>query len=110
MHLTKPLIAIAVGLLVAGCAAEAPDPGPKFDDEGQRETACMAHQPAAPGARYTDTTLRRTGETLLVLRYYTTNGTKPYCDGAGPTDTDRAWAKLYVDLGADRTNVADPLE
>jgi hypothetical protein len=91
-------------LLVAGCSTEQADPGPKFKDDG-RKIACMAHQPAKPGARYTDADLRRTDETLPVLRYYTTNAEKPYCDGKPPTEIDKAWGTLYVNLGADRKNV-----
>ena len=94
----------------AACTATTPDPGPRFDDETRggavREVSCMKHQPQPPGARYTDDTTRRTGETLALLRYYTANGAKPYCDGRGPTGIDRQWIDLYVRLGADRKNVA----
>jgi hypothetical protein len=97
-------------LCAAACATPPPDPGPRFADEttgGEvRELTCMAHQPRPPGTRYTDAALRRTGETLALLRYYTANGAKPYCDGAGPTGVDRQWVDLYVRLGADRANVA----
>lgn len=104
------------GLIVGAvaCTANAPDPGPRFDDEtvngAVQELSCMKHQPLPPGARYTDTTTRRTGETFALLRYYTANGTKPYCDGKGPTDTDRKWADIYVDLGAAKENVAALLD
>jgi hypothetical protein len=97
---------LLVLLVTAACSGTA-DPGPRFDDGGQRDVACMQHQGLAPGARYTDPNQRRTDETLPLLRYYTANGLKPYCDKAGPSDVDRAWAKLYVDLGADRENVAN---
>jgi hypothetical protein len=92
-------------LLVTACSGTAPDPGPRFAYESG-EPSCMKHQPHPPGTRYTDATRVRTEETLSVLRYYTANGTKPYCDGKGPTDVDRRWADLYVRLGADRDNVA----
>ncbi|WP_231104654.1 hypothetical protein [Haloechinothrix halophila] len=49
--------------------------------------------------------MRRSEETMTLLRYYTSHGRKPYCDGAGPTDVDRAWARLYVELGADPSNL-----
>ncbi|HEY3259435.1 MAG TPA: hypothetical protein VGJ95_04085 [Pseudonocardiaceae bacterium] len=95
--------------LVAGCSAD-PDPGPRFDDggasEGAGEIACMQHQAAPPGLRYTDPDRRRSREVLALLRYYTANGAKPYCDDQAATEVDRRWARLYVDLGADRTNVA----
>ncbi len=95
---------------LAACAAPAPDPGPRFADEATggaaRELTCMKHQERPPGARYTDEQARRTGETFALLRYYTANGAKPYCDGKGPTDVDRQWVDIYVRLGADRANVA----
>jgi len=103
---------LAVLLLGAAtaCAETAPDPGPRFADEttGEvvRELSCMEHQPRSPGTRYTDDKARRTDETLALLRYYTANGTKPYCDDNGPTAIDRQWVDLYVRLGADRENVA----
>lgn len=97
--------ALLSALFVSACTATAPDPGPRFDDEGI-EVSCMKHQPRPPGTRYTDDEQRRTGETLALLRYYTANGAKPYCDGEGPTEVDRRWAELYVRLGADRDNVA----
>jgi len=34
---------------------------------------------------------------LEVFRYYTENGSKPYCDGAGPTAIDKRWARFVVD-------------
>lgn len=103
--------AVLTALLFGAVAAcTAPDPGRRFDDEttggAVRELTCMKHQPQPPGTRYTDDTTRRTGETLALLRYYTANGAKPYCDGHGPTDIDRQWVDIYVSLGADRKNVA----
>lgn len=106
MHLHRRLLpALTLALLVtAGCAD---DGGPVFNDEGGRELSCMQHQPEPPGSRYTaDPAHRNTGELLAVLRYYTAYGKKPYCDGAPPTDVDRAWAELYVQLGAERSHVA----
>jgi hypothetical protein len=111
------LLGAIVSTLLLGavaCTATAPDPGPRFDDEttggNARDLTCMKHQPQPPGPRYTDDTLRRTDETLALLRYYTANGAKPYCDGTGPTDIDRQWADVYVRLGADRKNVAALLD
>lgn len=98
-------ILIALLLALTACSSP-PDPGPRFDDEGQGELTCIKHQPAPPGPRYTDDTLRRTDETLALLKYYTANGKKPFCDNAPATETDRAWAQFYVTLGADKANVA----
>jgi len=94
--------------LTTGCSAgpAGTDPGPRFDDGGAGDIAYMQHQAATPGPRYTEPGRRRSGEVLSLLRYYTANGAKPYCDGAAPTDADRRWARLYVDLGADRAMVA----
>ena len=103
---------VMLALLLAGCTAAptatppAQDPGPLFDTQGQQAITCMAHQSQSPGLRYTDPARRRTDETLPLLRYYTANARKPYCDGNGPSDIDRAWARMYVELGADQSNVA----
>ncbi|MGQ0576555.1 MAG: hypothetical protein ACT4RN_20475 [Pseudonocardia sp.] len=90
----------------AGCAA---DPGPVFDNEGGREVGCMIHQAEEPGARYTDPAQRDTTTNFALLRYYTANGAKPYCDGAPAGDTDRAWAQVYVDLGGTAAKVPSVL-
>ncbi|WP_372666067.1 hypothetical protein [Amycolatopsis kentuckyensis] len=110
-------ISLLLGAVLFGavaCTAPAPDTGPRFDDEAAGgvvpELNCLKHQPQAPGPRYTDDTLRRTDETLALLRYYTANGAKEYCDGGDPTEIDRQWAGLYVRLGADRKNVAALLD
>jgi hypothetical protein len=108
LGVTAVTVVTAAVLTLAACSATPPDPGPRFNDEGQRDTTCMVHQTAAPGPRYTDAAIRETDDTLLLLRYYTANASKPYCDGEASTSADRAWATLYVDLGADRTNV-EPL-
>ncbi|OXM45707.1 hypothetical protein [Amycolatopsis alba] len=98
--------------IVTACSGTAPDPGPRFDDEtvngAMTELTCIKHQPRPPGPRYTDDTLRRTDETFALLRYYTANGAKPYCDGNDVTDVDRQWIDLYVRLGADEKNIKRP--
>ena len=103
------LIVLTTALLAVACSG-GPDPGPRFDDETVdghvRELTCMKHQELPPGARYTEPALRRTEDNLALLRYYTANGGKPYCDGDGPTDVDLRWVEVYVRLGADRENVA----
>lgn len=97
------LPAVALVLLAAGCTD---DGGPRFNAEGGQDVPCMSHQLEPPGSRYTDPERVDTAELLTVLRYYTAHGAKGYCDGAGPTDADRAWARFYVDQGADQENVA----
>ncbi|MFJ1768062.1 hypothetical protein ACIOD2_47635 [Amycolatopsis sp. NPDC088138] len=105
----RTIPALACCLLIAGCSAAPPDPGPVFDNEGNQPVSCMKHQQAEPGARYRDPDRIRTDETLPLLRYYTSNGRKTYCDGAAPSDVDRAWAGVYVGLGAARANVTGVL-
>ncbi|MEO6089123.1 MAG: hypothetical protein ABIQ18_39020 [Umezawaea sp.] len=101
------LFLIATALLVlAGCTQGATAAGVKFDDEGLADVACMKHQPAPPSANYTNEDGGPIDEVLPVLRYYTAHGKKAFCDGAGPSDADKKWAAVYVDLGADKTNVA----
>lgn len=93
---------------VTSCARD--DGGPLFNAEGGRDIACMTHQAQPPGSRYTDPERRNTGEVLQVLRYYTAHGLKGYCDGAGPSAADRAWAEFYVGQGADRARVVPLLD
>ncbi|MFE5571537.1 MULTISPECIES: hypothetical protein [Amycolatopsis] len=98
--------------VVVACSETGSDAGPRFDDETTEgvvtELTCMKHQPRAPGPRYTDDSIRRTDETLALLRYYTANGAKPYCDGGDVTDIDRQWIDVYIALGADEEKVKRP--
>lgn len=105
---TRLLPALAFALLAAtGCAD---DGGPVFSNEGGRQITCMRHQPEPPGSRYTDMQRRNTAELFAVLRYYTANGTKPFCDKAPATEADRAWAEFYVRQAADRDHVKPLLD
>lgn len=61
---------------------------------------CMAHQGRAPGAQDTAPAVPLYF-TLPVIRYYKENGSKPYCDGQGPTAIDQQWARYAVDQGGD---------
>jgi hypothetical protein len=99
------VVALGVLVAVAGCSSP-PAPGPVFDSEGGQEVSCMVHQAEPPGARYLEREMRNTSEVLALMRYYTANGTKPYCDAAPATDADRAWAQLYVNLGGTSEKVA----
>ncbi|MGH3932329.1 MAG: hypothetical protein ACRDTF_20415 [Pseudonocardiaceae bacterium] len=108
MPIRRLLPALTLTLLATiGCAD---DGGPIFNNEGNQEISCLQHQSEPPGSRYTDSERRDTAELLTILRYYTAHGTKPYCDSAQPTEADRAWAELYVQQGADRTNVGPILD
>lgn len=108
MHVRYRLLpALALALLaVGGCAGA----GPVFDNEAGRQVRCLQHQAEPPGTRYTDAETRDTAALFTVLRYYTAHGTKPYCDGAPPTDADRAWAELYLQQTGNRTKVAPILD
>lgn len=99
------LVTLLCGAAVLTACSSPPEPGPVFDNENGTELTCLRHQPQPPGPRYTDESMRNTGETLSLLRYYTAHGRKPFCDNQTATDTDKKWAQLYVTLGADRNNV-----
>lgn len=101
------LAALTLALLLSGCGSNSDDDGTfATGDETAYPLACMEHQPAKPGAQYTGGEDATTALVLKMLRYYTANRTViGFCDGKPPTETDRAWAQLYVDLGAEPANV-----
>lgn len=99
----KKLIVLAV-LALAACSAQ-PAATAQFDDEGQSDVSCMKHQEQTPGEEYFDEGSWDTVVSLSILRYYTSNGSKPYCDGKEATAADQGWRKLYVRMGADQTNI-----
>jgi hypothetical protein len=105
----RAVVATGLLLILTGCSPSPPGPGPLFDNEGGVALTCMKHQPALPGTRYTDLALRNTVEILNVLRYYTANGNKPYCDRNPATGIDKEWAKFYLAQGTVRSNVASIL-
>lgn len=77
-----------------------------FDDQQQASLTCMTHQHELPGLLYTGGTQHAdTAHILQLMQYYTSNGSKPYCDGARPSTIDHAWAKLYVALGGPAAKV-----
>lgn len=92
------VITAAALLAITGCGG--PSGGP-FTSAGPQPLSCMRHQPTAPGADYKDPAKQNMAAGFEVLRYYTANGDRPYCDHKGPTDNDRAWARVYLRLGAD---------
>lgn len=114
-HARIAVLCLAATLATAGCAGGTDDrkaaDTPSFNAESGAELTCIAHQGRPPGAGYTATGGNAdTARILEMLRYYTTHGRKPYCDQQPPTDNDRRWAGLYVELGAARTNVAAILD
>ncbi|MBA3418720.1 MAG: hypothetical protein H0U09_08490 [Geodermatophilaceae bacterium] len=98
--------ALLLLLPLTGCSS---DDG-RFDPGGSGEISCMEHQTEEPGTAYTGGENGDTAAVLAVLRYYVSNGAKPYCDGEPPTETDRMWAQLVVDLGGNADSVAPILE
>jgi hypothetical protein len=103
--------AVGVVLLLGGAAtysvvnASGPGGGAFNDQASEAKPGCMVHQKEKPGKDYTGGAAQDTGKVLRMLRYYSVNGNKAYCDGKAATSTDQAWARLYVDLGADPTKV-----
>lgn len=99
----KKLIVLAV-LALAACSSQG-TATVQFDDEQQSDISCLKHQEQQPGEEYFDEGNWDTVVSLSILRYYTTNGTKPYCDGKTASSADQGWRKLYVQMGADQTNL-----
>lgn len=101
-HIARVGLLLAAFGAVAGCSS-GPEGGPVFNNEGGVELSCMAHQAEKPGTRYTDKATRErlnnTGEIFAMLKYYTSNGKKPYCDGAPASENDKAWGTIYDQLG-----------
>ncbi|MEV4613176.1 hypothetical protein AB0K43_11320 [Kitasatospora sp. NPDC049258] len=99
------LILLAAPLLAA-CGAE---PDGSFDARpGTPSPTCIQHQSQDPGAKYTGGEKSDPRSVLEMMRFYTANGTKAYCDGKPPTATDRRWTELYATLGGDPRHVAQP--
>ncbi len=96
----------AVAVFLAGCSS---DDG-RFDVGDSEDITCMEHQNDEPGEAYTGGDKGDTAAILAVFRYYVSNGSKDYCDGEPPTETDQKWAQLVVDLGGSPDSVAPILE
>ena len=109
---TTVLALLVPVLLLAGCTSDpAPAPAPvRFDAEGDVQLTCMTHQTTVPDGDYTDPARANTGRNLAVFRYYVLNGSLGYCDGAGPTADDRAWAQFSADSTSNRAPVAAILD
>ncbi|SFQ95377.1 hypothetical protein SAMN04488564_10184 [Lentzea waywayandensis] len=100
----KLIVLAALALGLAACSTES-TPTAQFDDERQSDVSCMKHQEQTPGEEYFDEGNWDTVVSLSLLRYYTSNGAKPYCDGKSATDADQGWRKLYVQMGAEKNNL-----
>ncbi|GHH34638.1 hypothetical protein [Lentzea cavernae] len=99
----KKLIVLAA-LALAACSTGG-TPAAQFDDERQADVSCMKHQEQTPEEAYFDEGNWDTVVSLSILRYYTSNGTKPYCDGKTATEADQGWRSLYVRMGAEKNNL-----
>jgi len=67
--------------------------------------ACLLHQTTPPDNAYQGGAPAQPVPQLTFLAYYTAAGTKPFCDAQPATDTDKAWAQLYVQLTTSPDNV-----
>ena len=63
------------------------------------------HQSHAPVKAYEGGTNGHTEVELTFLRYYTSLGTKPFCDGEPANKNDQAWGQLYVRLTTNKPKV-----
>lgn len=106
-HTLTRLLAVAFGVaaLSACGSASSATARPSFDDQAGATVSCLVHQSRRPTPLYLTGPREDTFAILQMLRYYTQNGTKPYCDGRRATAVDRAWATRYVQLGADPSRV-----
>ncbi|MFF4345674.1 hypothetical protein ACFY00_37940 [Kitasatospora sp. NPDC001540] len=105
---TRPFLLLATAAaLLTGCGGGGSDGS--FDAQpGTPSPTCLQHQEQQPGSRYTGGERSDPTAVLEMMRFYTANGTKAYCDGRPPTDTDLRWMRLYTDLGGDAGHVAAP--
>ncbi|MFI8085328.1 hypothetical protein ACIF6L_31625 [Kitasatospora sp. NPDC086009] len=103
-HLLSLLLLAAPLLTACGGAADG-----SFDAQpGTPSPSCLQHQAQDPGTKYTGGEKSDPRSVLEMMRFYTANGTKAFCDGKPPTDTDRRWTDLYAGLGGDASHVPQP--
>lgn len=100
MKRTSTLPLIVTTLIVAGGCGSS---GGSFEaGAATAPLTCMRHQKNTPAKSFADDTAR----TFTLLRYYTANGSRPYCDHRPATGTDKAWARLYAKLSGNPHPVA----
>ncbi|MFJ6836395.1 hypothetical protein [Streptomyces sp. NPDC091209] len=96
-----PVAALLGAIALSGCGTSADG---RLDVQANDPTpVCRVHQKQPPGNRYTAGAKADTRAVLQMLRYYTANGTKAFCDGKPSTGTDRRWTDLYTALGGTTT-------
>ncbi|MGQ0843912.1 MAG: hypothetical protein ACT4QF_07230 [Sporichthyaceae bacterium] len=99
-------LAVAALLALTACGGSEAD-GTFAAGTEKYPLSCLQHQDAMPGKSYAGDEGANTAAVFQMLEYFTANrAVKTYCDGKPPGKVDRAWAQTYVDLGADRANVA----
>lgn len=93
---TPLLVSVLVAGVLAGCTGGSSDDGsfvlPSSDG------ACQEHQLERPGVDYTGGEDGDTAQIFTLLKYWTANGDKPYCDGEPPSEIDEEWAELVAQL------------
>ena len=70
---------------------------------------CLLHQTDQPDRAFAGGAEAEPRYQLQFLAYFTAAGRLPFCDGGPATETDRAWARLYVDLTGNPANVSTVL-
>ena len=92
------VVALAAAAL-AGCTAIVGEQDRATFALPETETVeCQEHQELEPTSAYAGDEDSDTVAMLDLLRYWTANGDKPYCDGEPPTETDLMWAKTVERL------------
>ncbi|BFV56303.1 hypothetical protein KCMC57_up14070 [Kitasatospora sp. CMC57] len=92
--------------LLTACSA---DEQGRFDPQNASPSpTCLQHQAQQPGTRYSGGQEADPTAVLEMMRFYTANGTKAYCDGKPPTAVDQRWTGLYTALGGDTAHVRRP--
>ncbi|AUG75693.1 hypothetical protein CFP65_0744 [Kitasatospora sp. MMS16-BH015] len=97
-------LAAAVASLCAACGSS--DTGGFDAQPAAPSPSCLEHQRQNPDSRYTGGQQADPTSVLTMMRFYTANGTKTYCDGKPATTTDQHWTQLYRSLGGDPSHVA----
>lgn len=111
---------VAFGLLALGaCSGPEPAPAPGglptvFTTQpdfrpGGVAPPCLVHQTQPPNGLYMPGPDERTDAVLTLLGYYSAVGNATFCDGAGATDLDRSWARLYVQFTGNSDGVTSLL-
>lgn len=105
------VLTAAALIAASGCSASrsAAAAAATFDAQGGGRVTCLAHQTHRPTAIFGPGSQQQTGAVMVVLHYYTANGTDRFCDGHGPTVIDRDWTRLYRAMGANPANLGPRL-